>query len=132
MWGKLREGRRALIDAGLLASEEDAVPVPEGDPPRDAQRLTQHATGEQPTLFDIRVAAHHIPTHQYTPDERPRARGLPVLSDAGHPSATQMITDPADPFGDTRRDTTQQRADHRQARVLAAAVPEVVRRKRDT
>lgn len=94
------------------------VPLPKA---LEASELAELAAGEQLTLFDIRVCAPGVEPYEYRVGDRPRARGLPVLSASGHPSAVAMICDPADPLGDTIVDVNQHQQTLRRARVLREA-----------
>lgn len=118
---------RRLVDAGLLFGAGDVPPPGEGGTARD---LAESVTGEQLTLFDMNVADPNLPPYEYQATDRPRARGLPVLSDGGHPSAVLLICDPADPFGSTVEDVTAHRRRSREARVLKEAYEDAARRRR--
>lgn len=129
--GLLAAELHKLETAGLL---HPSTPLP--DPPAPlppalpAEELAELASGEQLSLFDIRVSDTGIRSYEYHPDDRPRARGLPVLSASGHPSAVAMICDPADPFGDTRTETQHHRITNRNAEVLKAAALDAARLRR--
>ncbi|MCQ9384427.1 hypothetical protein [Brevibacterium moorei] len=107
-----------LIDAGLLWEETSRPAPPKFD---TARELAEHVTGVQLTLFDMNVSDPALPLYAYTEEDRPLARGLPVLSASGHPSALSMLADPADPLGDTRRDAREHRYRLQRARTLLDA-----------
>lgn len=117
---ELSRSLNTLRRAGLLAgSVRPTRPLPpEG---ATAEDIAGPLAPVQLTLFDIAVADPHSPVYEYREDDRPRARGLPVLSAAGHPSSMALICDPSDPFGDTRQEVQERRRHARQARVLAEA-----------
>lgn len=121
-----------LEAAGLLHPSKNSPDLPPTPIPQRAtpEQLAETATGQQLTLFDIRVSDTGTRSFEYHPDDRPRARGLPVLSAAGHPSAVAMICDPADPFGDTRREANETRTTERNAEVLRSAALDAARMKR--
>ena len=121
-----------LEAAGLLHPSKNSPAVPPAPIPQalPAEQIAELATGKQLTLFDIRVSDTGVRSFEYHPDDRPRARGLPVLSAAGHPSAVAMICDPADPFGDTRREANETRTTERNAEVLRSAALDAARMKR--
>lgn len=115
-----------LGQAGLIDAPTPAAPLPSA---LTSEELAEHATGQQLSLFDIRVSDTGVRAFEYHADDRPRARGLPVLSASGHPSNVAMICDPADPFGDTRTDHMRQKLTHRQATVLREAANDAARRR---
>lgn len=58
--------------------------------------------------------------YRYKAGDRPGARGLPLLSDDGHPSHLARIVDPADPIDTpTTADVYRRDREHRAALVLA-------------
>lgn len=68
--------------------------------------------------------------YQYQREERPNARGLPVLSANGHPSHLARVADPQEP-GRSTADWVQERAvDEREAHVLAVAASKASERRR--
>lgn len=120
----LVERSRVLVEAGLLAPSTTTPPA--GGTPAG---ICETVTGYQPTLFDMRVADTALEPYVYGERDRPRARGLPVLSASGHPSAVQMITDPCDPFGSTMDDVKEQARVVRKARIIADVAGDVAKRK---
>lgn len=123
----LRERVQLLTDAGLLHTSEKVDAPPPGE---TARGLAEYASNEQLTLFDVNVSSPELVTYEYQESDRPRARGLPVLSAAGHPSAVALICDPADPFGSTRQEVRVHRKRLREAVVLDRAHEDAARRRR--
>ncbi|GAA1807183.1 hypothetical protein [Nesterenkonia flava] len=127
--GTLSDHRaQAIFDAldqlravGIL---EDTAPMPAAltTPAHDdpAPWLAAETVQEVITGLDriLATAARYEPQ----PGERPRQRGLPVLSKHGHPSSLARVTDPASPFGDTAADLERRRRDHRAAEQLVTVV----------
>ena len=122
----LRTEMTKLSQAGLLDSPTPPSPTPVPDN-LDVEGLAELASGQQLSLFDIRVSDTGIRSFEYQADDRPRARGLPVLSASGHPSNIAMICDPADPFGDTRTEYRTHQHIHREATVLREAATDAAR-----
>jgi hypothetical protein len=79
-----------------------------------------------PTVTDRDATLAAAPAYTYQEHERPNARGLPVLSANGHPSATARITDPMTPGNDTAQTFRDRRNQARAAVVLVEAAPKVV------
>lgn len=85
---------------------------------RTPQQIALEVTGEP-----ILPADQILPTaspYRYTEDERPYARGLPLLSADGHPSHLARVVDPADPLGPgTRHEVTARLHQEREAATIA-------------
>ena len=79
-----------------------------------------------PTVRPIDAILTLAPAHEYAEHERPNARGLPILSAAGHPSHTARIADPMTPGNDTAETARDRRAQRRSATILVEAAPRVV------
>jgi len=118
-----------LVDAGII------------DHP--GTRRTAHKVRHLAAVPDLdtalEVAAEYVPTttardatlalapaYEYAEHERPNARGLPILSANGHPSATARITDPMTPGNDTAETARQRASQRRSATVLIEAAPKVI------
>lgn len=126
----LSADRKRILNAELSKLHSAGILHLDSPPPSSTQplpkslkasELAELAAGEQLTLFDIRVCSPDVEPYEYKVADRPRARGLPVLSASGHPSAVAMICDPADPLGDTATDVHLNQQTLRRARVLREA-----------
>lgn len=120
---RLLNAELAKLHAAGIIELDSPPPLPARPVPKalEPSELAELAAGEQLTLFDIRVCAPGVEPYEYKASDRPRARGLPVLSASGHPSAVAMICDPADPLGDTIADVNARQQTDRRARVLRDA-----------
>jgi hypothetical protein len=138
--GPILEVLGTLYDAGILApSETPAPPRPVSKRPRKRDLTGQFVSEQTPTdlaqtyvqepLVPLDSALTHAPCHTYREDDRPNARGLPVLSAGGHPSHLARLVDPAEPGASTRADHMRRQAQHRAATVLVQAAPEAARRR---
>lgn len=138
--GPLTTALAVLYDAGILTHNEAAPPPrPATSRPRkrdDAgQFIGEHTasalaqTYVQEPLLPMDAVLIHAPRHFYGENDRPNARGLPVLSAAGHPSHLARLADPAEPGADTRALYRHKAAQHRCANVLAKAAAEAARRR---
>jgi hypothetical protein len=79
-----------------------------------------------PTVTPRDAVLALAPAYVYAEHERPNARGLPIMSAAGHPSHTARITDPMTPGNDTAETSRTRRQQARAAGILVAAAPKVV------
>lgn len=79
-----------------------------------------------PTVRPVDAILALAPAYEYADHERPNARGLPVMSAAGHPSHTARITDPMTPGNDTAATARQRRQQARSAAILVEAAPKVI------
>lgn len=126
----LRNTVKQLIDAGILMhgiklpSVKPVEKIKQSKTPSElAARLTDVI------IVDVDEKLVEAPSYTYQPGERPNARGLPLLSAAGHPSHLARITDPAEPGEETSDVVMRRSAQQRQARILVSAVPETLRLK---
>ena len=94
--------------------------------PDNAVTSTELATDYMPTVTPRDAALAAADPYTYAEHERPNARGLPIMSAAGHPSHTARITDPMTPGNDTAETARQRRQQTRAAAVLIEAAPKVV------
>jgi hypothetical protein len=125
----LREAMVMLTDAGIIDHA--------------GTRKTAHRTRHLRLVTDdtvaVEAAAAYVPTvthrdavlalapaYEYEAHERPNARGLPIMSAAGHPSHTARITDPMTPGNDTAATHRQRQQQARAAGILVEAAPKVV------
>jgi len=79
-----------------------------------------------PTVTPRDAVLTLAPAYEYSQHERPNARGLPVMSAAGHPSHTARIADPMTPGNDTAATAAERRQQARAAGILVEAAPKVV------
>lgn len=127
----IRAGLIELQDAGILSNTRGISPrlspalLADRAAARPALRLASRVVQEQLDGLDA-ILANATP-HEYTEEDRPGGRGLPLLSRDGHPSHLARLTDPADPQGDTRDQVRQRRADRRRATVLSRAASAAAR-----
>lgn len=91
------------------------------------EQLAFDFTGVWPQPHDRRVISTRA--HVYTEDDRPHARGLPAMSDSGHPSHLARLCDPAEPGTNTRLQVRTRRTNHRQAEALIEAAHIATKRK---
>lgn len=139
----IREAISMLEEAGVLAPADaplhltppPAPPVyrrtrkrdeagrfaPEFDPSELAEQFVQSE------LFPMDAVLAHAGRFEYEEEDRPNARGLPVLSANGHPSHLARVADPMEPGNDTRADFRRRQSEHRHAVALMEAAPEVIR-----
>lgn len=123
MIARIRAAGRALEAVGLTAwrnTRRAKTSAPRGSSP---ESLAHHALGVtvQPQDWILPEA----PAYRYAASERPGARGLPVLSDDGHPSHLARVCDPADPLDtSTAQDVYRRASDHRRAVILAMRAAE--------
>ena len=121
-----------LLDAGI-------IDTPTAGRSKSLQPRRRHLRLVTDDSVAVEVAASYVPTvtprdatlalapaYAYQEHERPNARGLPVLSANGHPSATARITDPMTPGNDTADTFRQRRTQRRAATILVEAAPKVV------
>lgn len=132
-----------LYDAGILTpAEAPPTPRPATVRPRKRSLSGQFIVEYSPTelaqqyvqepLVPLDSALIHAPCYNYGEDDRPNARGLPVLSGGGHPSHLARVADPAEPGADTRAAHRRRLAQRRAAEVLVTAAPEAARRRNPT
>lgn len=145
------EAAARLIDTTLTLSDDRLGPLQAtmtlltdaGITDHPGTRKTTHRTRHLAAVPDLdealEVAAEYVPTttrrdatlalapaYEYAEHERPNARGLPILSANGHPSATARITDPMTVGNDTAETHRQRASQHRSATVLVEAAPKVI------
>lgn len=145
------ESAARIIDTTLTLSDDRVGPVAAtmtlltdaGLVDHAGARRTTHRTRHLRLVTDdapaLDLAAEYVPTathrdavlalarpYVYAEHERPNARGLPILSANGHPSATARITDPMTPGNDTAETARQRAGQRRGATVLIEAAPKVV------
>lgn len=129
-----------LEAAGLVYLSPAVVRVPDNvrslTPRRQCPGQTTLADAAHPVqlALDFSPKPHTEPlasaaAYRYGEDERPMMRGLPVLSEAGHPSSLARICDPVDQLVGTRERVRADKARSREARVLLEAVPAAARRR---
>lgn len=135
--GPVREAVAQLVAGGALARPEPPAPRPTTVLPRrrdDQGRYTFETDPaalaeeyvDQPVLpFDLAVTT--AGRYNYLEEDRPNARGLPLLSANGDPSHLARICDPEEPGAATWSKVRQQRRDLSHAEALRAAVPEAAR-----
>lgn len=127
----LRNTVKQLIDAGILMH---GIRLPQVTPvEKIAKSKTPSELAARLTdviIVDVDAKLIDAPSYTYQPGERPNARGLPLLSAAGHPSHLARIADPAEPGEETSERVMRRTIEQRRARVLAEAVPETLRLKR--
>lgn len=79
-----------------------------------------------PTVQPVDQTLAHAPAYQYAEHERPNARGLPIMSAAGHPSHLARVADPTTPGNDTAATARERRQQARSATILVEAAPKVI------
>jgi hypothetical protein len=92
----------------------------------DDTAAVEAAASYIPTVTPRDAVLALAPAYVYAEHERPNARGLPILSAAGHPSHMARITDPMTPGNDTAETGRQRRQQARSATILVAAAPKVI------
>lgn len=119
----LRAALLALRDAGILDAECTTLTQVMASKTSAAHPAVALAAEvlQEPILPLDTVLARAAP-YEYTEDDRPGQRGLPVLSQNGHPSHLARLCDPRDPYMDTPADVRRRRRAKRQGAVLAEAV----------
>lgn len=126
---RLKPVRAALIelrDAGILDAETTTLTralASKAGAAHPAKALAVEVLQEP--ILTIDTVLPFAKPHEYEWTDRPGARGLPVLSRAGHPSSLARLTDPADPFADTATTVRQRHRKRREAHDLAEAVRQV-------
>lgn len=139
----VREAVSMMLTAGVLAPQESlaALTLPPAPPPyrrtrkrdtagRYAQEFTPSAVAEhcvQTELFPLDETLAHAEVFVYQEEDRPNARGLPVLSANGHPSHLARVADPMEPGNDTMAECRLRHSEHLRAQALVEAIPEAVR-----
>ncbi|UKH48350.1 hypothetical protein SEA_LILMAC1015_64 [Arthrobacter phage Lilmac1015] len=119
-----------LVESGLLAGPE-ASPLPRvPGAGRTASPATLAAAASPVPVLPVDWILTEAPAYHYLPGDRPNARGLPVLSDDGHPSHLARVTDPAEPGASTAEAARHRKARARHAATLATAVPHIIEIKR--
>jgi len=119
----VRAALLALRDAGVLDPECTTLTHATAPMTRAKCSAVELAEGvlQEPILPLDSVLARAAP-YEYSEDDRPGQRGLPVLSQNGHPSHLARLCDPRDPYMDTPADVRRRRRKNRQGTVLAEAV----------
>jgi hypothetical protein len=79
-----------------------------------------------PTVRPVDAVLSLAPAYPYAEHERPNARGLPIMSNAGHPSHLARVADPMTPGNDTAATARERRQQTRAAGILVTAAPKVV------
>lgn len=119
-----------LVESGILAGPEASLLPPGPGGGRTASPATLAAGVSPVPVLPIDWILTEAPAYHYMPGDRPNARGLPVLSDDGHPSHLARVTDPATPGASTAALVSARKARARHAATLAAAVPHTIEIKR--
>lgn len=125
----LRAAITMLTDAGIV---EHPGARKTAHKPRHLHLVVDNTTAVEaaatyvPTVTPLDAVLTLAPAHQYDEHDRPNARGLPILSAAGHPSHTARIVDPMTPGNDTAETFRERRAQQRSAQILVEAAPKVV------
>ena len=113
----LRAAVATLRASGILKGTTFLGAVPR--PSRGAQAVTVATTLGVPINPTDWILPDAAP-YRYKAGDRPGARGLPLLSDDGHPSHLARVVDPADPIDqNTTADVYRRDREHRAALVLA-------------
>lgn len=118
----LRGTMGLLYDSGILGRTSSPVKFTRRP---TAAKLAAQLT-EVPVLPVDETLIEAKP-HQYGRNDRPNARGLPLLSASGHPSHLARITDPAEVGGNTARTVMTREVEGRAAVRLAAAAPQAIK-----
>jgi hypothetical protein len=126
--GPIREAITLLTDAGII---EHAGTRKTSHRPRHLAvvpdlPVVEVAATFVPTVQPIDAVLALAPAYEYADHERPNARGLPIMSAAGHPSHTARIADPMTPGNDTAATARQRRQQARAAGILVEAAPKVI------
>ncbi|WNO25881.1 hypothetical protein SEA_ALTADENA_59 [Arthrobacter phage Altadena] len=120
-----------LVEAGILAGPEGGLLPPSPGAGTTASPATLAASASPVPVLPIDWVLTEAPAYYYAGTDRPGARGLPVLSDDGHPSHLARITSPAEPGASTAEAVAGRAATARHAATLAAAAPHTVNIKRN-
>lgn len=134
----VRAAVQQLVTAGLLvAINYRPRPLPVTRLPRKRTAAGQYAFEATPEQLAAQYAGADIlpldealasaPPFTYTEDDRPHARGLPVLSANWHPSHLARLADPAEPGTNTMLECRGRARDTQHAHALQQAVPEAAR-----
>lgn len=115
-WGRKQQPKQPRNQDGKYASYQEA------------SELARNAV--QAPLIPLDAVMIDAAPYEYTREERPNARGLPVLSANGHPSHLARIADPQEPGRSTAEWVQGRHADHREATILVQATERAVQRKR--
>lgn len=115
-WAKKRKSKQPRGEDGKFA------------PLLDAGELTEQVLQEPLVPLDMVLST--ADPYEYQQDERPGARGLPILSDNGHPSHLARIADPMEPGRSTIDWVKARHTDQRDATVLVEAVNLAAARKK--
>lgn len=139
--GPIRDTVRDLQAAGLLGGPPP--PPPQNKPrkrPRKRSGDGRYVLETEPsklaaecvqvTIDDLDARLITADPYRYREDDRPNARGLPLLSANGHPSHLARITDPEEPGNSTMATVRARRRETLNARTLLAAIPETLYLKR--
>jgi hypothetical protein len=105
-----------------LAALQDPVYEPETADPLEL------ITGFSPAPMDAVLAAAE--PFEYAAEDRPMMRGLPVTSEAGHPSSLARICDPVDQLEKTSDKALRVKRRVREANVLVKSAKVAARRRR--
>lgn len=119
----LRKVVELLAKAGLITrtgQPHHSFSSPEETP----ALIAKSVTGIPPLNMDATLST--APTYRYTENDRPNARGLPVLSKNGHPSALARLVDPATPGGQTRLEVRERNAVELKAKILLTAADNAI------
>lgn len=115
-WGQKQQSKQPRNQDGKYASYQEA------------SELAEQAV-QAPLIPLDRVMVDAAP-YEYAREERPNARGLPVLSANGYPSHLARVADPQEPGRSTAEWVQGRRADQREAMILVQASERAVQRKR--
>ena len=125
----VRAAMTMLTDAGII---DHAGTRKTSHRPRHLRLVTDDSIAVEaaaeyvPTVTARDAILTLAPAYEYAEHERPNARGLPVMSAAGHPSHTARIADPMTPGNNTAETNRQRRQQTRAAGILVEAAPKVV------
>lgn len=138
----VREAVADLVEAGVISAPDPPAPKPRRprNRPRKRDDAGRYVLEAQPsklaeecvqvTIDDLDARLINADPYRYTEDDRPNARGLPLLSANGHPSHLARITDPEEPGNSTMATVRARQRERLHARALLSAVPAALQQKR--
>lgn len=133
--GPLRAAMTMLCDSGIV---EHPGTRRTAHKPRHLRLVTDDTIAVEAAATYLPIVNHRdailalAPAYAYAEHERPNARGLPIMSAAGHPSHLSRIADPMTPGNDTAATARDRRQQTRAAGILVEAAPKVVQIKART
>lgn len=119
-----------LVDAGLLEGSSSRRPSTRAGGARPTSPAALAASVSPVAVLPVDWILPEAPSYLYGLRDRPGARGLPVLSDDGHPSHLSRILDPAEPGASTARAAADRIRAETRAGHLASAAAQTVQIKR--